>query len=73
MVHDLSDRSEVVFDDERVVANAGIVLAVTLGGGWGSRRSSTRPSSSAGGRGVAAGAQGALADPRDAARRRLHR
>ena len=31
MVHDLSDRSEVVFDDERVVVNAGIVLAVTLG------------------------------------------
>ncbi|HYN90472.1 MAG TPA: IS1380 family transposase [Thermoleophilaceae bacterium] len=31
MVHDLSDRSEVVFDDERVVVNAGIVLAVALG------------------------------------------
>ncbi len=31
MVHDLSDRSDVVFDDERVVANAGIMLAVTLG------------------------------------------
>jgi Transposase DDE domain group 1 len=31
MVHDLSDRSSVVFDDERVVVNAGIVLAVTLG------------------------------------------
>src|SRR3954451_4982986 len=31
MVHDLSDRSAVVFDDERVVVNAGIVLAVTLG------------------------------------------
>ncbi len=31
MVHDLSDRSEVVFDDERVVVNAGLVLAVTLG------------------------------------------
>src|SRR5215210_3032527 len=31
MVHDLSDRSDVVFDDERVVVNAGIVLAVTLG------------------------------------------
>jgi hypothetical protein len=31
MVHDLSDRSNVVFDDERVVVNAGIVLAVTLG------------------------------------------
>ena len=31
MVHGLSDRSEVVFDDERVVVNAGIVLAVTLG------------------------------------------
>jgi hypothetical protein len=30
MVHDLSDRSTVVFDDERVVVNAGIVLAVTL-------------------------------------------
>jgi hypothetical protein len=30
MVHDPSDRSTVVFDDERVVANAGIVLAVTL-------------------------------------------
>jgi hypothetical protein len=25
------DRSEVVFDDERVVVNAGVVLAVTLG------------------------------------------
>ena len=31
MVHDLSDRSKVVFDDERVVANAGIVLVVALG------------------------------------------
>ena len=31
MVNGLSDRSEVVFDDERVVVNAGIVLAVTLG------------------------------------------
>lgn len=31
MVHGLSDRSEVVFDDERVVVNAGIVLAVALG------------------------------------------
>jgi len=31
MVHDLSDRSSVVFDDERVVVNAGLVLAVTLG------------------------------------------
>jgi hypothetical protein len=31
MVHDLSDRSKVVFDDERVVVNAGLLLAVTLG------------------------------------------
>jgi len=31
MVHDLSDRSAVVFDDERVVVNAGVMLAVTLG------------------------------------------
>jgi hypothetical protein len=31
MVHGLSDRSEVVFDDERVVVNAGIVLVVVLG------------------------------------------
>jgi hypothetical protein len=31
MVHDPSDRSDVVFDDERVVVNAGIMLAVTLG------------------------------------------
>lgn len=31
MVHDLPDRSDVVFDDERVVVNAGIMLAVTLG------------------------------------------
>ena len=31
MVNGLSDRSGVVFDDERVVVNAGIVLAVTLG------------------------------------------
>jgi hypothetical protein len=30
MVHDLSDRSAVVFDDERVVVNAGIVLAAAL-------------------------------------------
>lgn len=30
MVHDPSDRSIVVFDDERVVVNAGILLAVTL-------------------------------------------
>jgi len=31
MVNGLSDRSTVAFDDERVVVNAGIVLAVTLG------------------------------------------
>jgi hypothetical protein len=31
MVHGQPDRSAVVFDDERVVVNAGIVLAVTLG------------------------------------------
>jgi hypothetical protein len=31
MVNGLSDRSEVVFDDERVVVNAGIVLAVAVG------------------------------------------
>jgi Transposase DDE domain group 1 len=31
MVQDLPDRSAVVFDDERVVVNAGIVLAVKLG------------------------------------------
>ena len=31
MVHDVSDRSRVAFDDERVVVNAGIMLAVTLG------------------------------------------
>src|SRR5680860_729326 len=31
MVNGLSDRSEVAFDDERVIVNAGIVLAVTLG------------------------------------------
>jgi len=31
MVHDLSDRMGVVFDDERVVVNAGVLLAVTLG------------------------------------------
>src|SRR3954470_18500095 len=31
MVRGLPDRSDVVFDDERVVVNAGIVLAVTLG------------------------------------------
>ena len=30
MVQDLPDRSNVAFDDERVVVNAGIVLAVTL-------------------------------------------
>jgi len=31
MVHGLADRSNVAFDDERVVVNAGLVLAVTLG------------------------------------------
>jgi hypothetical protein len=30
MVHDLSDRTDVVFDDERVVVNAGVMVAVTL-------------------------------------------
>jgi len=30
MVHDLSDRSAVVFDDERVVANAGVMLPALL-------------------------------------------
>src|SRR3954471_7349545 len=32
MVHDLSDRSVVVFDDERVVANAGVLLPALLAG-----------------------------------------
>ncbi len=31
MVNGLSDRSNVVFDDEHVVVNAGVMLAVTLG------------------------------------------
>ena len=31
MVHNLSDRSAVVFDGQRVVVNAGLMLAVTLG------------------------------------------
>ncbi len=31
MVHDSPDRLAVAFDDERVVANAGILLPVTLG------------------------------------------
>ncbi len=31
MVHQRPDRLGVVFDDERVVANAGLMLAVTLG------------------------------------------
>ena len=31
MVHQRPDRLAVVFDDERVVANAGLMLAVTLG------------------------------------------
>jgi hypothetical protein len=30
MVHDLSDRSVVVFDDERAVANAGVMLPALL-------------------------------------------
>jgi hypothetical protein len=30
MVHDSPDRSRVAFDDERLVVNAGVVLAVTL-------------------------------------------
>jgi hypothetical protein len=30
VVHDLSDRSVVVFDDERVVANAGVMLPALL-------------------------------------------
>jgi hypothetical protein len=32
MVHDLADRFAVAFDDERAVANAGLLLPVTLGG-----------------------------------------
>ncbi len=32
MVHDLSDRSVVVFDDERAVANAGVMLPALLAG-----------------------------------------
>jgi hypothetical protein len=31
MVHGLSDRSVVAFDDERVVANAGVLLPARLG------------------------------------------
>ncbi len=30
MVHDVSDRSAVVFDDERMVANAGVMLSTLL-------------------------------------------
>ena len=33
------DGVRVIFDDERVVSDAGIMLVATLAGGWGSRRS----------------------------------
>ena len=38
MVHDLSDRSVVVFDDERAVANAGVMLPAPLAGRLGIER-----------------------------------
>jgi hypothetical protein len=41
MVNGLSDATRVVFDDERAVANAGVLLPALLAGGWGWRRWST--------------------------------
>jgi hypothetical protein len=74
MVNGVPDRSDVVFDDERVVVNAGVVLAVTLGRRPGLEAlvdRTVRLGARAGG--VAAGAQGPLAGARDAGRCRLHR
>ncbi len=70
----MSDRTDVVFDDERVDVNAGIVLAVTLGRRLGLEAlidAAVRLGRASGG--GAAGAQGALAGARDAAWCRLHR
>ena len=41
MVKGLSDATRVLFDDERVVANAGVLLPAVLAGGSGSRLWST--------------------------------
>lgn len=38
------DRVRVAFDDERAVADAGVVLPAALRRGWASRRWSIRPS-----------------------------
>ena len=79
MVHDDEpvglDGVEVVFDDERVVSDAGIVLVATLAERLGIERWSVRlvrlrrdrPGAANAGRKVMA------LDLRDAARRRLHR
>ena len=73
MVHGLPDRSNVTFDDERVVVNAGLVLAVTLGRRLGLEALIDAAVKLGGRPGAAAGAQGAVVDGRDAAGRGLHR
>ena len=54
----VNESAVVVFDDERVVANAGVVLPAVLAGGSGSRRWSMRRSISATAGGGEPGAQG---------------
>ena len=78
MVHDDAavglDGVEVVFDDERVVSDAGIALVATLAGRLGIERLVGRlVRFVAIGRGGERGAQGDGADLRDAARRGLDR
>jgi hypothetical protein len=64
---------EVVFDHERVVVNAGIVLAVALGRRLGIEARVDGAVRLGRGRAPAAGRQGALAGPRVAARGELNR
>ena len=79
MVHDDEpvglDGLEVVFDDERVVSDAGVMLVATLAERLGiealaERSGALAPRSAGGGE---RGPQGDGADLRDGARRRQHR
>lgn len=69
----VKDSAVVVFDDERAVANAGVMLPALLAGRLGSRRSSIGPPISAIGLGRESGAQGVDDAVGDGAGRRLHR
>jgi len=67
------ERLDVAFDEERAVANAGLLLPATLAGRLGLERLADELVDLGAAGGGAPGAQGPDDGPRDAGRRQLHR